>query len=468
MSLADALSMDSKNQTYTENGALTYSTTMNKCLDFFFQAPVSTSLAAALNLFEAAFKEDPQTATKLAFWVRCPRQGAGMRDLGRLCLAKAAELRTDLNKDEFVREAVLHGRWDDLMHLFDVGLFNQAANLWMTAIAVQDRLAAKWAPREKSANKFSAIRLATFLGLSRKEYRKFLARNSSTIETLMCAKQWDQIKFSHVPSQAMKKLSRSFQKNQPDRFGLYLNSVAKGTEKINTSTLWPHQILGKTITQNFNEWRDKVEADETTTLLWENQKNWISENSTLVVADTSASMGGLPIQVCLSLALYTAERLQEPWRNRFITFSEKASFVNLNPNHTLAEKIKSIPHIVSDTNLESVFTLILETALAHNLTQDDMPQQVLIISDMEFNCAQEGHTNYEVIQEKYKQAGYIKPNVIFWNVASRSTDNCPVTINEDGVALISGYSPIILKSLGQGSVTPQNIMLDALKSFKSC
>ena len=119
------------------------------------------------------------------------------------------------------------------------------------------------------------------------------------------------------------------------------------------------------------------------------------------------------------------------------------------------------------TNLEEVFNLILDKATESKLPQSDLPDQILIVSDMEFNEAidDSDSTAFGMIKKKYESSGYTMPEVVFWNVQSRSRGNLPVTFDENGTALISGFSPSILKSLLSGSrITPLDIMNQSVES----
>jgi hypothetical protein len=100
----------------------------------------------------------------------------------------------------------------------------------------------------------------------------------------------------------------------------------------------------------------------------------------------------------------------------------------------------------------------------------DMPKTIYIISDMEFDEAS-GHesyipegagTNFEVIKAKYDKAGYVLPQIVFWNVSSRQ-NNVPVKQNEQGVILVSGASPSTFKMVME-KTTPVDFMLKVLNS----
>jgi hypothetical protein len=115
------------------------------------------------------------------------------------------------------------------------------------------------------------------------------------------------------------------------------------------------------------------------------------------------------------------------------------------------------------TNLHAVFDQILNLALKNNVPQADMPETVLILSDMQFNsCIRNDDSAMEMIQRKYEEAGYAVPKVIFWNL-NASFANVPVAHDKSGAALVSGFSPSIMTAiLASEDFSPAAIMLKAI------
>ena len=127
---------------------------------------------------------------------------------------------------------------------------------------------------------------------------------------------------------------------------------------------------------------------------------------------------------------------------------------------------------MANTNIEAVFDLILATAINNNLAQEDIPANILIISDMEFDtcaCSNRNHYGgvdnklFKVIEQKYKNAGYKLPRLVFWNVNSR-TNTIPVRENNMGVALVSGFSVNICKMVMSGKTDPFECLLETLNT----
>jgi hypothetical protein len=83
---------------------------------------------------------------------------------------------------------------------------------------------------------------------------------------------------------------------------------------------------------------------------------------------------------------------------------------------------------------------------------------------MQFNaCVTFDDSAMQMIQRKYESAGYEVPKLVFWNLNSK--DNAPVKFDESGTALVSGFSPAIVKPLLSGNLekfTPEAVMLETI------
>ena len=200
----------------------------------------------------------------------------------------------------------------------------------------------------------------------------------------------------------------------------------------------------------------------------------------MVVADGSGSMtrkvGGSTAVSCLavanSLAIYFAERNSGVYKDQYITFSEHPQLVSFKNAKSLLEKIQIAERYneVASTNIEAVFDLVLKTAVQNHLSQEDLPQTILILSDMEFDMCACGNSYrranqalFETIANRYKKAGYKLPKLAFWNICGR-TNTIPVTQNKMGVILVSGFSPSICKMVLSNKIDPYEALLDELNT----
>jgi hypothetical protein len=201
---------------------------------------------------------------------------------------------------------------------------------------------------------------------------------------------------------------------------------------------------------------------------WKAQPDYTNGENALVVVDGSGSMyaprNPLPASIALSLGIYFAERNTGAFQNHFITFSENPRLLEIK-GENIYEKVQYATSYneVANTNIQSVFELILETALKNKLPQSELPAIIYIISDMEFDCCTEdaGKTNFEYAKALYEHYGYRLPSLVFWNVASRNQQQ-PVTMNEKGVVLVSGTSPRIFSMISMGCLSPYAFMMETL------
>jgi len=436
----------------TNNGMLTNSTSLNSNVDLFFLAGATRNMSEKdiEHLFQKAIVENPLVALKTLFWARDVRGGAGERRFFRVCFKF-------LNKNylEYVEKNAKsvpeYGRWDDIFELDE----SIVLPLIKEGLDAKNSLLAKWLPRQGDfANK-----VRKYLELSPKEYRKLIVGLSNTVEQQMCAKEWEGINYSHVPSVAMNKYRKAFLKNDANRFNEFITLVHEGEEKINASVLFPHQLY-----QAYNRSEDKkaVEAQ------WINLPNFMvdSNERIITVCDVSGSMNGLPMDVSVSLGVYISERNNSIFKDAFITFSSRPEMQYL--KGSLYERLNQLRRADwgASTNLEGVYNLILNKAVEHSLPESEMPTKILIISDMEFNsCVQNGSDSaIKMIDRMYYSHGYKMPQIIFWNVNGR-IGNVPANFKQKDVGLVSGFSPSILKSILQGDVdTLQTLMLRTVMS----
>lgn len=453
-----------KNQTKTrtENGAKTFSSSLNANLDLFFIAGASRSRSEndLIALFTKAFSENKETALKILAYVRDCRGGMGERRFFRSVIKYLANTK---DADSFdVRMISELGRWDDLFILFGTSLENKALEVIKSNFMVGgDGNFYKWMPRKGD----TANKIRKYLKLSPKEYRQILVKNTNVVETKMCNKEWKSINYSHVPSMANVKYNKAFLRNDESRRREFLSKAVTGEVKINSSTAFPNDVL----------YRTGVRGDwQTATAMWNQLPNYLEGSNVnfLPMCDVSGSMeqyNGLPIEISISLGMYLSERNEGLFKNAFLTFSSTPKLQYLTGDLKARYSQLSRADWGMTTNLQASFDLILNAAIKNNIPESEMPTHLLIISDMEFNAADDSRgkdvSNFKAIKDKYKQAGYEMPNIVFWNVASRH-NNVPVRFTADGVGLVSGASPAIIQAVLSGNINPIDIMMRAIDKEK--
>lgn len=447
-----------------ENDMPTHSSSGSYIVDLFFKMGgfrknPTTSIQELISVFFAAYGENPNLALKALLHLRDVRGGMGERNSARILLYFLAKSHPEIVR-QLVREIPEFGRWDDLLTLLDTPVENEVLEFLKQSLTGGNELCAKWMPRENKSHGDIAKYLMARFGIPPKIYRKMLSGLSGNlIERKMCQNMWEAINFQHVPSVAMKNYRKAFSRHQPERFVDFLESVKKGEAKINTSALSPVDIVQKYIEAYHWQSRHISGADETLEVLWNNLPDVVpAELSFIPICDLSGSMDGIPMAVSIALGIYLSQRNKSIFKNGFITFSQTPNFVELKGEALLDNlNIMRKVNIAENTDLEKTFKLILDSAVRANLSPEDMPQNLIIISDMQFDriVGKGNHlheinvpfdnTAMEMIDRMYQEAGYTRPGIIFWNV--RTSTGVPAKSNELGVALVSGYSPNLLRSV---------------------
>ena len=471
------------NKTLTENYATTYKSTLSDCLDLF------ATIGALRNAdndeiqkrFAKAFYEDKNLAMKTAFYARDVRGGLGERKVFRAILEwlKKNSPSSIIKNMNFIPE---FGRFDDLFSLFGSSCEEHVLNFIKSGLqkdleSENPSLLAKWLPSINASDKNAralAKKISKSLGMDYKNYRRTLAglrKKIKIIENSLREKDYT-FDYSAQPSKAMLKYRNAFIRNDNERYKKFLVKVSKGEAKLNTGTLAPYEII-LPLVNVFEFERDVFTPEELNSInvTWNAQEDFTHGENALAVVDGSGSMyrfcGAIsPIAVALSLGIYFAERNTGEFRNHFITFSENPQLVEIK-GENISEKVNYCMTFneAANTDIQKVFELILNTAAKNNMPQDEMPATVYIISDMEFDSCTENSdlTNFEYAKKIFAEHGYKLPKLIFWNVDSRNTQQ-PVTMNEQGVALVSGTSPRIFSMITAGNVTPMEFMLEVLNS----
>ena len=470
--------------TYTENGAVTNATTGKDCLDLFatIGALRRESNEEILARFARAFAEDPDMAMKTVFFARDVRGGLGERRVFRIILRDLATTHASTVRKNMPYIAEF-GRWDDLVELLDTPCEAEALALIREQlsedVAANERgesisLLAKWLPSVNTSNKETvrkAKKIARALGFTDAQYRKTLValrKKLAILENNLREKDYT-FDYTKQPSKAMLKYRAAFDRNDKERYQAFLDNVSKGNANMNTGTLAPYEIVRPFFDRNVQE--DEARALEVT---WNALEDFSGKEDALVVMDGSGSMygnwggrtGTKPITVAMSLAMYFAERNKGAFRGHFITFSMSPQLVEIK-GKTLADKLQycSTFNEVANTDLQRVFELLLDTAVSNNMSREDMPKKLYIVSDMEFDTCMcnASATNFEQAKSLFNEMGYELPEIVFWNVESRNRQQ-PVRYNEQGVALVSGCTPRLFEMTAGGNLNPYAFMLETLGS----
>ena len=491
----------------TENGAIAHSSTGSNLYDLFAfgGAYRNRTVEDCLTLFVKAFNENPTYAMKCLFYLRDVRGGQGERRFFRVVMKWLAQNDPDavIRNLEHIPE---FGRWDDLYILVGTPVEKKAFAFIKKQLAldVQSKtpsLLAKWLKSENTSSTDSKVLgniTRKYLGMSHKEYRKVLSAlrtRINVLEKLMSEKRWDEIEFDKIPSKAGMIYKNAFARHDVERMKMatmdsvvsYENFAKDKNTKVNAKILYPYECVQEALKCSYRAMSDTQRL--MTNKYWDNLADYFKGASFngLAVVDTSGSMHGTPINVAISLGMYCAEKAKGPFANHYISFASRPQLIRVN-GADFVDKVRKIydTNLVDNTNIEGVFDLLLNTATNNNCSQDDLPQNILIISDMEFDQAaryseyswngwhknernvryasftkDNANTLLEEIAKKWKAHGYEMPNLIFWDVDARQ-NNIPM-VGSDRISYVSGFSPSIFDTIMSGK-TGMDLCLEKLNS----
>ena len=487
------------NYTYTENGAVTHKTTKSDLLDMFAMGAAmrTRSDEDVILMFRKAFKENPVYALKCLFYIRDVRGGQGERRFFRVVMKDLAKFDTAAARRnlKFVPE---FGRWDDLYVFVGTPLEADALQIMKDQLALDvecktPSLLAKWLKSENTSS-VESRRLGNitreFFGMSHKQYRKTLSilrERINVLERLMSEGRWDEIEFDKIPSKAGMKYKNAFARHDLERaknenVQTYVDFAKDSTKKVNAKALYPYECVHQALNimgnqQGWSSRGNHVALDDTQRLMtnkyWDNLADYFNGATFngIALVDTSGSMSGTPIEVAISLGLYCAEKNQGAFANHFISFESNPHWIET-AGVDFCDKVYRITGAEwgGSTNVEAAMDLILNVAKQNGCSQDEIPQNLVIISDMEFNyCVTSNNygrgnvndTLFEKIAAKYRANGYEMPHVIFWNVNARQA-NIPM-LGNGNVSFVSGFSPSIFETIMSGK-TGYDLMMEKLDS----
>lgn len=503
------------NYTLTENGGITHKSTRSDLLDMFAMGAAyrKRSDEDVILMFRKAFAENPIYALKCLFYIRDVRGGQGERRFFRVAMKDFAKQNPDAARRN-LRHIPEFGRWDDLYIFVGTALETDTMKFIKEQLALDVQcktpsLLAKWLKSENTSSNDSQ-RLGNitrkYLGMSHKQYRKTLSvlrTRINVLEKLMSENRWDEIEFDKIPSRAGMIYKNAFARHDIERMKsekdvqTYADFAKDTTTKVNAKALYPYECVAEAVKAahmnhyGYNYRSRNVFNEDTNRAMvnkyWNNLADYFNGKTFngLAVVDTSGSMTGTeasaPINVAISLGLYCAEKAKGPFAGHYVSFSSRPQLI-ATEGVDFVDKVERIyrTNLCENTNIEATFDLLLNTAIRNRCSQDDLPQNIIVISDMEFDQATGngwsgwGRSNntsrinagnattvLEGIAQKWAAHGYKMPHLIFWNVQSRQ-NNIPM-LGNGPISYVSGFSPSIFEQIMSGK-TRYDLMMEKLNS----
>lgn len=473
MNFAEAMENKS-NWKLTENGAPARTTTGDNLIDLFavIGAMREREEADIISMWESAYRENAELAVRMIFYAGDIRGiGLGERRTFRILIKHLANTHPSIMRKNIVN-IPYYNRWDSLYELVATPCEHEMWDLvriqWLEDFGNMKHnkpisLMAKWLASVNASSKKTCMlgrKTARELRLSESMYRRALSKLRAylkVVEKSMSAQEWATIEYSAVPSYAMKNYSQAFVRHDRDRFSNYKESLEQkiadetiSQKDIKSATLFPYDLVRKYINADtYNFWfrRSYIGLYDTITeAQWKALPDYLDEEANVIVmADVSGSMYSpnyQPISASLGLALYFASRNKGIYHNKYMTFTDKPSFLTINENASLRDQLVRVWNagVGYSTNLERAFMYILDTAIENNVKPEEMPKALVVVSDMEINpffCGK-GLDFLEEMTRRFRNAGYTMPKIVLYNVAARANTFHAKSSNPN-VVFASGY-----------------------------
>lgn len=469
------------NFTETENGAVAHKSTLNKVYDMFALGGAYRQRTDedCILLFKNALEEHETLALKCLFYLRDIRGGQGERRFFRVCFNWLAKNYPEIARRNLVNLAE-YGRYDDLYCVVgtpvekdmfalikeqlekDIASMNESEKAGVSLLA-------KWLKSENASSKETKMlgnKTRIALGLTHKAYREILSAlrtRINIVEKLMSERKFYEIEYSKIPSKAGLIYRNAFAKRDAER---YKEFMASKETKVNAGVNYPYEMV-REVTKHLNHyyWQEDYQwtEEERNALqkFWDQQKDYLQGKpcKMMGVIDTSGSMTSAgwgtvaPIDVAISIGMYAAERVGGPFKNHFISFASQPQLIEVE-GIDFVDKVKRIydKNLVDNTNLRAAFDLIKNIALQPGVNLDDVPNTLVVVSDMEIDGGSYWRneatriTEMESIRNEWKSLGLPMPHLVYWNVNARNN----LILDNDEATYVSGCSPVIFESILTG------------------
>ena len=258
--------------------------------------------------------------------------------------------------------------------------------------------------------------------------------------------------------------------------------VSKGAD-----TTFPHEIIRKVV--GFN---GSIDERNSLTGMW---KAFVTAARTLgglgrsiPMCDFSGSMqhssqstraNVSPLEVSRAMGLLISEVTSDEFRGRMLTFDSVPSWLTFADTDDIFTRVNSVIRggygQGTSTDFQKAMDLVLGELKRLRVPPGKEPENLIVLTDMAWDeaCASNGYSNYsgnsyrhvvktapwqthiQMIREAFKRAGedmfgegngYKPPRIVIWNISSACQD-MHAKANEEGVVMLSGWSPSLFKVL---------------------
>lgn len=404
-----------------------------------------------------------------------------------------------------------YGCWVDLWKLYDISdtylcaiQFKKAIVDFVKNTYFEDleklsqkqniSLLGKWLPREKS--KFHSLAVVfsnTFhedivsLKGRMRQYRKncaLLNKSLNTTEVLMCRRTWADINPDYVPGRLMSISRKAFlneiisRKGKPRKDTLrfpdnedrmlcrqhFLDHTQKalnGDIKVKgAEVLFPHELV-KNILSSESKYEENLIQAQWNAICEKSKETAIGLKSCVPLCDFSGSMRGIPMLVSIALGLLISEVNHPAFKGYILGFDSTPSWIRVGDKDSLREKVKYVEMFAKglSTNFQAACELILTRLVENKVPAEEAPKDLIVFTDMGFdqasgnskynNKTKPWETHIQMIRTNFAKHGYTPPRIVLWNLRAEYKDY-HAKADEEGVVVLSGWSPALLKALSNG------------------
>lgn len=491
------------NNTYTENGALSYATTGMEIINQFGKAASfrGRDIETVWQEQSKLWSENKELALKFPFYLRMitrkqkmlankisenVQKGQGCKDEAFKRLLWIAKYHPE---DFYLNLWLLPiiGSWKDLWVLmafegaseyldnkqfFQViasGIFDnyhkELVKKYMPRIRSRKRCTTWWSIKTNELAK----EFAKYVGWTQVEYRKFKSTGiAHEFQRTICAKMYDNIKWNTIPGKALLQLVSG---NFLQKHGLedsYINWIK--TQDVVKFNGYPFELGRKMRNGQYKQLsrvqKMTIDAQFDNLIKTANIDGVPITGNVLCALDTSGSMtwveldksGTQPIDVCMSLGIYFSELNKGGFHNVVASFDDTSSLLTI--NGTFTDKWFQLDrecHGYGSTNFQSIIDLLVETRQKHpEIKLEDYPTTLLVVSDMQFNCCGSETSNYQRAMDKlskeFPKEFVDNFKIIWWNCTSRPTQDFPSTMEDGGTYFFSGFDGAVISFLLSGEI----------------
>eukprot|EP00603_Paraphysomonas_imperforata_P004490 CAMPEP_0114426064 /NCGR_PEP_ID=MMETSP0103-20121206/7583_1 /TAXON_ID=37642 ORGANISM="Paraphysomonas imperforata, Strain PA2" /NCGR_SAMPLE_ID=MMETSP0103 /ASSEMBLY_ACC=CAM_ASM_000201 /LENGTH=702 /DNA_ID=CAMNT_0001594969 /DNA_START=42 /DNA_END=2150 /DNA_ORIENTATION=- len=364
--------------------------------------------------------------------------------------------------------------------------------------------------------------LGALAGKPRKvKYRMVISALTASLdvaEVKMAGGNYAGINISSVPSKCMTKFAKAFAneelKRMPDASEEHtgnryphredrvecrqhlIDSVVNG-KGVQGSQNYPHEYVEKvfsggrmsttmklTVNAQWKSMRESILAmvEQRAVSLQEGSDSVVktkgmtkfSLGNTIPLSDVSGSMSGTPMMVSIAMGILCSELTNEAFRDLVLTFTSDAKWEDLGSCGSFTDKVEKLRRAPwgGSTNFYAAMTRVADVVRKAKLKQEDIPN-LLVVSDMQFNQAQGRGSGWSTAAKEIKLLFHMlgvevhgeplqPPTIIFWNV--RGSVGYPAAADEEGVMLLSGYSPALMKFVLSGELEEEEVVEEVTDS----